>query len=59
MLIFREALSETAEILGTSYRHLQRTLKSMKEKEILEKISGGYKVINVGELMRLSSDEYM
>lgn len=59
VLVFREGLSETAEILGTSYRHLHRTLKALKEKEILEKIPGGYKVINVNELMRLSSDEYM
>ena len=59
IIVFKEGLSETAEILGTSYRHLHRTLKSLKEKGILEKIPGGYKVINVSELMRLSSDEYM
>ncbi len=57
--IFQKGLSETAEILGTSYRHLQRTLKTLKEKEILAKIPDGYKIINVSELMRLSSDEYM
>jgi CRP-like cAMP-binding protein len=59
VLVFKEGLSETAEMLGTSYRHLQRTLKSLREKGILEKTPNGYKVINVDELMELSSDQYM
>lgn len=59
VLVFREGLSETAELLGTSYRHLHRTLKSLKEMGILEKTKNGYKVINVSELIRLSSDQYL
>jgi CRP-like cAMP-binding protein len=59
ILIFKEGLSETAEILGTSYRHLHRTLKELKEKGILEKGKGGYRVLDPDQLMRLSSDQYM
>lgn len=59
VFLFTEGLSETAELLGTSYRHLHRTLKVLKEKKIIEKSKSGYKVINITELMKLASDLYM
>ena len=59
MLVFQEKLSETAEILGTSYRHLHRTLKDLKEKELIEKCSNGYRIINLEALKQLSSEQFI
>ncbi|MCU6761717.1 Regulatory protein YeiL [uncultured Roseburia sp.] len=56
---FNENLSETAELLGTSYRHLQRTLKDLKESNILEKYEKGYIVKDSKALSKLASDEYL
>lgn len=57
-LIFNENLSEISELLGTSYRHLHRTLFSFTEKGILRKTSMGYIVSNKKELKHLASDLY-
>lgn len=39
---FKETLTEVAEILGTSYRHLLRTLEKLCRKGVLEKTHRGY-----------------
>lgn len=57
-LYFHESLSDTAELLGTSYRHLQRTLKKLQEDGIIDRYSKGYIVLDYDQLMDLSSDEY-
>jgi len=43
--LFREKLTEVSELLGTSYRHLLRTLDSLCRQHVLEKAAKGY-VIN-------------
>ena len=55
---FNENLTETSELLGTSYRHLLRTLKSLCNKKILEKKKDHYEVINIDKLREISSDLY-
>lgn len=51
-------LTETAELLGASYRHLLRTLKTLCNKNILEKKKDYYEVINVEKLKEIASDMY-
>jgi CRP/FNR family putative post-exponential-phase nitrogen-starvation transcriptional regulator len=57
-LYFNENLSETTELLGTSYRHLQRTLKKLQEDGIIDRYSKGYIVLDYDRLIDLSSNEY-
>ncbi len=56
---YTESLSETAELLGTSYRHLQRTLKSLCEKNILEKRGKHYLIIDEKKLTDMAADIYI
>lgn len=55
---FDESLSGVAENLGSSYRHLLRTLNSLIEKNILDKDKLGYKVIDKNKLADLAGDLY-
>lgn len=57
-LYYHENLADTAELLGTSYRHLQRTLKDLKENGIIERYQKGYIVTDKTKLAELSSNEY-
>jgi CRP/FNR family putative post-exponential-phase nitrogen-starvation transcriptional regulator len=42
--IYQEKLTETAEYLGVSYRHLTYTLKTFKETDCVSRESGGYRI---------------
>ncbi|WP_455537723.1 cyclic nucleotide-binding domain-containing protein [Terrisporobacter sp.] len=55
---FDENLVNVAELLGSSYRHLLRTLNSLCNKGVLEKQKGKYKVINHMLLKELADDLY-
>lgn len=55
-LIFNENLTEIAELLGTSYRHLLRTLKDFCSKGVLKKNQNYYLVMNKAELVRISAE---
>lgn len=57
-LIFNENLTEIAELLGTSYRHLLRTIKDFCSKGILMKKQNYYLVMNKDELVRISAELY-
>lgn len=57
-IIFDENLTQIAELLGTSYRHLLRTLSAFCQKGILKKENQYYEVIGEEELTRLSVDLY-
>lgn len=57
-LVFKGNLTEISELLGTSYRHLLRTLQNLCEKEILGKIEGLYIIIDEGKLKELASEVY-
>ncbi len=55
---FDENLTEIAELLGTSYRHLLRTLSEFCERGILKKEGSSYIVTEEETLMELSVDLY-
>lgn len=57
-IIFDENLTHIAELLGTSYRHLLRTLNNLCQNLVLRKICNQYEVMNEKELIRLSADLY-
>ncbi|MDF2540494.1 MAG: cyclic nucleotide-binding domain protein [Herbinix sp.] len=57
-IVFHENLTEIAELLGTSYRHLLRTIQSLCEKGVLRKNKEQYEVLDQKELKELSSDLY-
>ena len=50
--VFTGRLTETAEYLGVSYRHLLRTMNELCARGILEKIRGGYRILQPLELDR-------
>lgn len=55
---FREKLTVLAELLGTSYRHLLRTLDALCKKEVLLKEPDRYSVADAAALKRLGGDMY-
>ncbi|MCT8975277.1 transcriptional regulator YeiL [Clostridium sp. CX1] len=55
-MIFSENLTELANLLGTSYRHLLRTLKMLCKSEILEKKNTYFKIIDLDRLKNLAAD---
>jgi len=57
-VIFDENLTETAELLGTSYRHLLRTLSVLCSKKVLKKINNYYEIVDMAVLKKLSADLY-
>lgn len=56
--IFRESLTETSELLGTSYRHLLRCLDKLCTDGILEKQGRSYRISDTKKLRRLADDYY-
>lgn len=57
-IIFNESYSEIAELLGTSYRHLHRTLNKFCSEGILEKKNREYSIENYDKLLYLAGDLY-
>ncbi|MDS0524621.1 cyclic nucleotide-binding domain-containing protein [Clostridium sp. SHJSY1] len=57
-LVFEENLTEIAELLGTSYRHLLRTLEAFIKKGALEKTNRSYEIIDENLLIILADDLY-
>ncbi|WP_160684796.1 transcriptional regulator YeiL [Clostridium sp. C2-6-12] len=55
---FRESYSEISELLGTSYRHLNRTLNNFCLKGILIKNKEGYIIKDFEKLLNLAGDLY-
>lgn len=55
---FKESYSEISELLGTSYRHLNRTLNKFCLNEILIKSKDGYIIKDLEKLMSLAGDLY-
>lgn len=56
--LFNENLTEVAELLGTSYRHLLRTFDSLRKDGILEKVARGYFIKDGIELQIRAQDFY-
>ena len=56
---FRETLTETAGIVGASYRHLLRCLDKICTKGIISKEPTGYRIINQQELDNNAGDLYV
>ena len=57
-LVFNENLTEIAELLGTSYRHLLRTLSALCKKGLLKKNYGYFEVVDEDNLKKLAADLY-
>lgn len=55
---FNDNLTQLAELLGSSYRHLLRTLNGLCQKEILSRQKEGYIIINEEKLKRLAGALY-
>jgi CRP-like cAMP-binding protein len=58
ILKFNGNLTEIAELLGTSYRHLLRTLNTLIQKGAIKKVKSYYEIINENILEQLSADLY-
>lgn len=55
---FKESYNEISELLGTSYRHLNRTLNKFCSNEILIKSNEGYIIKDFEKLLNLAGDLY-
>lgn len=58
ILKFDGNLTEIAELLGTSYRHLLRTLNTLIQKGAIKKVKSYYEIIDENILKLLSADLY-
>lgn len=56
--MFTDKLTEVSELLGTSYRHLHRSLDGLCKEGILEKQKQGYKIKKPKQLEALAEDYY-
>lgn len=54
-----ESLTEISELLGTSYRHLLRTLNNMCQKGLIKKNDTGFEIMDKKVLTKLASDLYI
>ncbi|MDR2995644.1 MAG: cyclic nucleotide-binding domain-containing protein [Bacillus cereus] len=57
-IVFSGNLTETAELLGTSYRHLLRTLNAFCDKGIIQKNNGCFEMMDVDVLREWAADVY-
>lgn len=57
-IIFDGNLSEVSELLGTSYRHLLRTLNLLCNQEVIKKNDHYYEIIDKNVLEKLAGDLY-
>ena len=57
--LFRENLTEVAEMIGSSYRHLLRTLDKLIDDQLIEKTKEGYRILDEPELARRGGDHYL
>lgn len=57
--VFQENLSHLSDLLGTSYRHLLRTLKKFCDLGLLEKKGQSFLILDMEELCRYASDIYL
>lgn len=57
-LIFIENLTYLSELIGTSYRHLLRTLNNFCNSNIIRKHKDFYEIININALNDLAKDLY-
>lgn len=57
-LYFGENLIQTAELLGTSYRHLLRCIKKFCENSYMERRAKGYYINNYDKLVELGESVY-
>jgi len=54
-----ESLTEISELLGTSYRHLLRTLNNMCQEGLIKRNDTGFEIIDKKVLTKLASDLYI
>ncbi|SFC91035.1 transcriptional regulator YeiL [Clostridium uliginosum] len=59
VIIFNEKLTEISELLGTSYRHLLRTLNNLCLKGFIKKENNYFEVIDEVNLRKLAADLYL
>lgn len=55
---FEESYHEISELLGTSYRHLNRTLNKFCADEIIQKNGKEYTILNYDKIVYLAGDLY-
>lgn len=57
-IVFEGNLTEVAELLGTSYRHLLRTLQALCSQKAIKKSNNYYEILDIGKLAALAGDLY-
>lgn len=58
LIVFEGNLSEVAELLGTSYRHLLRTLNNLCAQRLIRKSLQVYEILDLEKLKKLAGDLY-
>ena len=58
-IVLNSTYKEIAQFLGTTYRHLSRTLKEMETQNIIKCEDKVIQVLNISELHSLSKNPYI
>lgn len=58
ILTSHDSLTEISELLGTSYRHLLRTIKGFMDKGIIKRTDKGYEIVDKKPLQGMIHDLY-
>lgn len=53
-----EGINNLAELLGSSYRHLNRVIKNLSDEKIIKKNKNSIQILNLNKLKDLAKDEY-
>lgn len=58
LIVEIEGVTHIAELLGSSYRHLNRVIKTLSDKNILKKEKNIIRILNLEDLKSLANDLY-
>lgn len=53
-----DGINNLAELLGSSYRHLNRVIKNLSDEKIIKKDKNSIQILNLNKLKNLAKDQY-
>lgn len=54
-----DGVNNLADLLGSSYRHLNRVIKELSDEKIIKKTKNSIEILNIDTLKNLAKDEYV
>ena len=58
LIVDIDGINNLSELLGASYRHLNRVIKNLSDEKIIKKDKNSIQILNIDKLKDLAKDEY-